>query len=235
MSHLPRYVLLAVIVACGSGQAIAQNVPGQLNTAHDAMLHENHQMDMMADMKFDATGMVMNSNATELPRDCAQLAGDYEFTVRVGTTYAENFPGMVFGMSEHELRVPPCSRVTVTLVNEDEIRHQWMLHGLPRYLYPQGMFHLEAAGGQSQTGTFIVPSDNQTYLVHCDMTQHMEKGLKGQLVVGSGSGDLWSIPGISRGFRQQQRVTLLGVSVVVSMAAMTFLVLAFLGKAGKHR
>jgi hypothetical protein len=29
------------------------------------------------------------------------------------------------------------------------------------------------------------------------MTQHMEKGMKAQLVVGRGSGDLWSIPGIS--------------------------------------
>jgi hypothetical protein len=77
-----------------------------------------------------------------------------------------------------------------------------MIHGLPRYLYPGGMFHLEAAGGHSQTGTFIVPSDNETYLVHCDMSQHMEKGMKAQLKVGKGSGDLWAIPGVSKGFIQ---------------------------------
>ena len=53
-----------------------------------------------------------------------------------------------------------------------------MVHGLPRYLYPGGMFHLEANGGDSQTGTFIVPSDARTYLVHCDLPQHMEKGMK---------------------------------------------------------
>ena len=29
------------------------------------------------------------------------------------------------------------------------------------------------------------------------MTQHMEKGMKAQLIIGSGSGDLWSIPGVS--------------------------------------
>ncbi len=29
------------------------------------------------------------------------------------------------------------------------------------------------------------------------MTQHMEKGMKAQLIVGSGSGNLWSIPGVS--------------------------------------
>ena len=184
-------------------------------------------------MKFDATGMVMNANSTELPRDCAQLVGDVEFTVRVGTAYASDYPGTVFGMSQHEYRVPPCSRVTITLINEDEVRHQWMLHGLPRYLYPQGMFHLEAAGGQSQTGSFIVPSDDQTYLAHCDMTQHMEMGMKGQLIAGSGSGNLWSIPGVSREFRQQQRISLLGVSVVISMAVMSFLVLVFLGTASR--
>ncbi|MCB1669572.1 MAG: multicopper oxidase domain-containing protein [Gammaproteobacteria bacterium] len=181
-------------------------------------------------MQFDAGGLVMNANESVLPRDCPELSGDYQFSVRVGRNYADAYPGTVFGMSQHEYRVPPCSRVTVTLINEDEVRHQWMLHGLPLYLYPQGMFHLEAAGGQSRTGTFIVPSEDRTYLVHCDMTQHMEKGMKGQLVVGSGSGDLWSVPGVSRQFRQSRQVTVLSVSLVVSMAAMSFLVLAFLGK-----
>ena len=77
-----------------------------------------------------------------------------------------------------------------------------MVHGLPRYLYPAGMFHLEAAGGETVTGTFIVPGDDRTYLVHCDMAQHMEKGMRAQLVVGSGSGDLWGVPGVSREFRR---------------------------------
>jgi plastocyanin len=181
-------------------------------------------------MQFDATGMVMNSNTTELPRDCPAISGDHQFTVTVGTAYADDFPGSVFGMSQHEYQVPPCSRVTVTLVNEDQVRHQWMLHGLPLYLYPQGMFHLEAAGGQSQTGSFIVPGGNQTYLVHCDMTQHMEKGMKGQLKVGAGGGDLWSIPGISGAFRRQGSATVLGVAIVLSMAVMSFLVMAFIRK-----
>jgi hypothetical protein len=74
------------------------------------------------------------------------------------------------------------------------------VHGLPKYLYPAGMFHIEASGGHSKTGTFIVPGDHQTYLIHCDMAQHMEKGMRGQLVVGKGSGDLWGVAGISNGF-----------------------------------
>jgi plastocyanin len=152
------------------------------------------------DMTFDATGMVMNANASELPRGCAALGRDYDFTVYAGVEFGGQYPGKIFGMSQHEYAVEPCARVTVTFINNDAVRHQWMVHGLPRYLYPQGMFHLEAAGGEQQSGTFIVPSDDRTYLVHCDMAQHMEKGMKGQLKVGAGSGDLWAVPGVSAEF-----------------------------------
>jgi hypothetical protein len=75
-----------------------------------------------------------------------------------------------------------------------------MVHGLPKYLYPAGMFHIEAMGGRSKTGTFIVPVEDKSYLVHCDMAQHMEKGLRGQLVVGNGDGDLWGVNGVSDQF-----------------------------------
>lgn len=147
-------------------------------------------------------GMVMNANADMLPRDCEGISNEHEFTVHAGAEYAAGFPGTTFGYSQREFLVEPCSRVTVTFVNDDAVRHQWMVHGLPRYLYPGGMFHLEANGGSSQTGSFIVPSDDRTYLVHCDLTQHMEKGMKAQLVVGRGSGDLWAIPGVSRAFNR---------------------------------
>ena len=158
---------------------------------------ESHDHHAGHRMQEDAGGMVMNANDSVLPRDCGGISRDYEFEVRAGAGHASAAPGTAFGYSRHEFRVEPCSRVTVTLVNEDEVRHQWMVHGLPRYLYPEGMFHIEAAGGRSRTGTFIVPSDHATYLVHCDIAQHMEKGMKGQLRVGRGSGDLPGIPGVS--------------------------------------
>ncbi len=153
-------------------------------------------------MSFDVQGMVMNTNRDRLPPGCPAVSRDHDFEVRAGTAYAKAFPGDVFGMSRHEFRVEPCSRVTFTFINEDAIRHQFMIHNLPRNLYPQGMFHLEAAGGATKTGTLIVPSGDKTYLVHCDIAQHMEQGMKGQLVAGSGSGDLSSIPGISARFRR---------------------------------
>ncbi|MBL4782003.1 MAG: hypothetical protein JKX92_07145 [Porticoccaceae bacterium] len=160
--------------------------------------HQHH----MPGMVMDATGMVMGGNSNQLPEDCKAISAEYEFTVLAGTAYAEPYAASTFGFDRHEWRVEPCSRITINFSNEDDVRHQWMLHGLPKYLYDRGMFHMEASGGFSQTGTFIVPSDNKTYLVHCDIAQHMEKGMKAQLIVGSGSGDLWSIPGVSADFQR---------------------------------
>lgn len=158
---------------------------------HHEFEHQHHMMDM------DADGMVMNENTDELPRDCPKLAGDVKITVRAGTKYAEKFPGTVFGYDQHQWNVEPCTRVTVTLINEDNIRHQWMMHMLPKYIYPQGMFHIEVSGPGRRTGTFIVPSTEKTYFVHCDIAQHTEKGMKAQLKVGSGDQDFPSIPGIT--------------------------------------
>ena len=150
-------------------------------------------------MLVTADGMVMNANEDVLPRGCNAISRDYEFHIDGGRSQASQ-PGTIFGFSRHALEVEPCSRVTVTFTNRDTIRHQWMVHGLPRYLYPGGMFHLEANGGKSMTGTFILPPEDATYLVHCDMAQHMEKGMKGQLKVGAGSGDLWGVAGTSGAF-----------------------------------
>lgn len=166
-----------------------------LATAQDNEGHSGHH-----DMMLDAAGVVMNQNRDMLPRGCDAISVDHEFTIRAGRKYADDTPGMIFGMSEHEIRVDPCSRITVTFVNEDEVRHQWMVHGLPKYLYPAGMFHIEAMGGHSKTGTFIVPGEAKNYLIHCDMAQHMEKGMRGQIVVGKGSGNLWGVRDVSDSF-----------------------------------
>ena len=148
-------------------------------------------------MTLDENGMVMNHNPDELPRDCDSISREYDLNVSAGTEYAKGHPGLIFAYDQNEFELEPCSLVHVSFTSEDEVRHQWMVHGLPRYLYPGGMFHLEAAGGATVRGSFIVPSDDRTYLIHCDITQHMEKGMKGQLKVGKGSGDLWAVPGIS--------------------------------------
>ena len=160
----------------------------------------DHSMHHLHEMTVQSSGVIMNENFDVLPRDCDSITHDYQFTIHGGTVYAESTPGMTFGMSHYEIRVEACSRIEITFVNDDEIRHQWMVHGLPKYLYPAGMFHIEAEGGQRKTGTFIVPSEHRNYLIHCDIAQHMEKGMRGQLVVGEGRGNLWSIIGRSDQF-----------------------------------
>jgi len=142
-------------------------------------------------------GMIMGQNFDELPSSCDSISEEIEITVRAGREYAAQFPGTVFAFDKQEWRVKPCSKITWHFVNEDEVRHQFMIHGLPRYLYPNGMFHLESTGPRTISGTFIVPASDETYLAHCDISQHMEKGMKAQLVVGNGSEDLPSIPGIT--------------------------------------
>lgn len=167
----------------------------QSHTAHSD--HTGHQTHQPHNMHMDASGMVMNENTEELPRGCPRVAGERHITVRAGKEFARNFRGTMFSYDEQQWSIAPCTRLTVTLINSDDIRHQWMLHGLPRYIYDQGMFTLEIAGKGQKTATFIVPPGRKTYLVHCDVPHHMEKGMKAQLKVDGGDGDLPSIPGVT--------------------------------------
>jgi hypothetical protein len=160
---------------------------------HDSMLMDHgdgHLMDM-------AGGMVMGQNTDTLPGGCDSISETKEITVHAGHKYAEKFPGRMFAFDIQEFNFKPCTKLTVHFVNEDNIRHQWMMHGLPKYLYPKGMFHLEASGPAKISGTLILPPGDKTYLVHCDIAQHMEKGMKAQIKVGKGDGDLPSIPGLT--------------------------------------
>lgn len=182
-----RRLLFLALAGLPFGQTGAQAPEAEDMMEHLHMEHMHHTMDM--------EGMVMHENKDQLPGGCTSISEEVKFTVRAGRRYARR--GQAFGFTPHEWQVSPCARVTVTLINEDQVRHQWMVHGLPKYIYPQGMFHIEANGGYSKTGTFIVPNGQKTYLVHCDLAQHMEKGMKGQLKVGGGDGDLPSIPGIT--------------------------------------
>ncbi len=160
---------------------------------HNKMLMDHgagHLMDM-------GGGMVMGQNTDTLPGGCDKISETKEITVHAGHKYAEKFPGRMFAFDTQEYQFKPCTKLTVNFINEDGIRHQWMMHGLPKYLYPKGMFHLEVSGPAKISGTLILPPGDKTYLVHCDIAQHMEKGMKAQLKVGAGSGDLPSIPGVT--------------------------------------
>lgn len=148
-------------------------------------------------MMMDSKGMVMNHNPDKLPKDCKEISEDREMTIRGGKKFAQGFAGKMFTYDKRDWQVPPCARVNVTFINEDDIRHQFMIHGLPGYMYPKGMFTIELYGKGQKSGSFIVPSRDYTYYIHCEVSQHTEKGMKAQLKVGKGSGDLESILGLT--------------------------------------
>lgn len=183
--------ILVIVLAVSVMPVTAQDAREYVD--HDEMLMDHgggHMMDF-------GGGMVMGQNADLLPQSCESIEDDIEITVHAGRKYAEKFPGRMFAFDKQEWKVRPCTRITWHFINEDNVRHQFMMHGLPKYIYKSGMFHLEVTGPGKISGTMIVPVNDQTYLVHCDISQHMEKGMKGQLVVGKGGTSLPSIPGLT--------------------------------------
>lgn len=160
-----------------------------LSPAHAAMNHSR----MMMDDKM----MIMNANPDKLPQDCPKISENVDITIRAGHKHALKFTGKMFAFDQQEWNVKPCAKINITFINDDQIRHQIMVHGLPGYLYPDGMVHLELYGEGQLQASFIVPSQKKTYLVHCELPQHAEKGMKAQLKVDGGDGDLPSISGIS--------------------------------------
>ncbi len=149
-------------------------------------------------MIMDEKGMIMNANTDRLPRDCPKISENVDITIHAGQKNALKFVGKMFAFDQQEWNVKPCAKINITFINDDQIRHQLMIHGLPGYLYPEGMFHLELYGEGQLQASLIMPSQKKTYLVHCELPQHMEKGMKAQLKVDGGDGDLPSIPGLTK-------------------------------------
>jgi hypothetical protein len=152
---------------------------------------------MNSRMMMDDKMMIMNANPDKLPSDCPKISENVDITIHAGHKHALKFTGKMFAFDQQEWAVKPCAKINITFINDDQIRHQLMIHGLPGYLYPDGMVHLELYGEGQLQASFIVPSQKKTYLVHCELPQHAEKGMKAQLKVDGGNGDLPSIPSIS--------------------------------------
>lgn len=161
----------------------------------------------LASHRMDMDSMVMNENPMTLPEGCPQIAGDKKITVRAGRKYAGKFPGLVFAYDQQSWEVAPCTRLTVRFINEDHIRHQFMVHGLPPKTYPEGMFTIEVSGPGEETAAFILPPYKKTYLVHCDIAQHTEHGMKAQIKVAGGDRDLASLPGLTKPIRPDRYPT----------------------------
>jgi len=139
---------------------------------------------MAMDMRMVENGTVINGNVDALPPGCDGIAGERSVRIHGGVEYADG--GEMFSFDRDRLELDRCTRVTVTFVNEDAVRHQWMLHGLPTEVYPMGMFNVEVDGPGSATGTFITHGEDVTLNTHCSLPQHEQKGMQMTVVVGEG-------------------------------------------------
>ncbi len=163
----------------------------------DAVAHETDGMMPMDRMRMTDSGMVMNENTDQRPPGCEAIRGNREVTIEAGKRFAQDRPEWTWTFDRPTIEAPPCTKLTVTFANHDDVRHQFMVHGLPVLSYAMGMFSIEVDGPGEMTGTFVTPSEEQTYRVHCGVPGHENHGMKMQLVVGSGSGNLSNVPGLS--------------------------------------
>ncbi len=136
---------------------------------------------------------VVNENTDNLPPGCDSISEELEFTVRGGKDFASDMPGVVFTFDNRSFDLPACARVTVTFVNEDDVRHQFMPHGV----WPDGTFLIEVDGPGQDTGTFITSANPGSVMVHCGVSQHQQKGMKAQILVAGGTGNIPNIPGVA--------------------------------------
>jgi plastocyanin len=176
--------LAGLVAATGAVATLGGGAPSALQADDpEADDHDGHG-GMEMDVRMVENGTVVNENEDELPPGCEELAGEREVTVRGGVEHSA--AGEMFSFERDRLELDPCTAVTVTFVNEDEVRHQWMVHGLSRETYPMGMFNLEVHGPASVTGTFVTPAEDTTLHTHCSLPQHEQKGMAMGVVVGDG-------------------------------------------------
>jgi PGF-CTERM protein len=145
------------------------------------MHHGSGDMDGgMMDKQMVENGTVVNENTDTPPGECEEIRDERAITVEGGARFGE--AGEMFAFSEDSWELPPCTAVTVTFVNHDHIRHQWMVHGLPADTYPMGMFNIEVNGPGSVTGTFVTPAEGG-FDLHCSLPQHEQKGMHARIEI----------------------------------------------------
>lgn len=88
--------------------------------------------------------------------------------------------GEVFGFDLETLRVNRCQAVEITFVNEDDVRHAFMIDGL------SPGFMIELPGKGEKTASFIAPEEDVTLLLHCHVPGHDRAGMNGAVIVGQG-------------------------------------------------
>ncbi len=143
---------------------------------------------------------VFNENSEELPPGCEEVSGDADVTVSAASA-GYGYP--LFEYHPPSVEVDACERVTVTFESQTRVRHQWIVRGLPEDTYPDGYFGVEVDGATEESATFITPGEQVTLPVESSVGSQSESGLRGQVKVDGGDGDVDGIPGLTQhGWRE---------------------------------
>ncbi len=84
--------------------------------------------------------------------------------------------------------VPAGKEITLKLVNNGSVEHDWVLMSKPvtppaAQNSPDQLFATQANAGETKTVTFTAPSAPGEYEVICTIPGHLEAGMSGKLVV----------------------------------------------------
>jgi len=171
--------LAVALVAGAAGVALAHG--GAAVDGDGAAHHPTPDGDAEPETTVVENGSVVNADPDSLPPGCEDVRGERRLTVDAGREYAA--AGDAFGYDLDSVTAPACTRLVVTLVNHDDVRHQWVVDGLPTDTYPGGYVAIEAADRGRVTAAFVTPSEPGTYEGLSTLPQHEQAGMRLPLVV----------------------------------------------------
>jgi hypothetical protein len=172
--------VVAVLLAGFAGFAVAGSTP--VAVSDDAVAHHpTPEGDAEPETRLVQNGSTVNANADSLPPGCDAVRGERRLTIDAGREYAD--AGDAYGYDLDSVTVPACTRLVVTLVNHDDVRHQWVVDGLPTATYPGGYAGIEVAERGSVTAAIVTPSQPGTYEGLSTLPQHEQNGMRLPLVV----------------------------------------------------
>lgn len=173
-------VVVVAFVAGSAGLVLADGSAADVGDDGPAH-HPTPDGDADPETRLVENGSVVNANSDSLPPGCEAVRGERRLTVDAGREYAA--AGEAFGYDLDTVTAPACTRLVVTLVNHDDVRHQWVVDGLPTDTYPGGYVAIEVADRGSVTAAFVTPSQPGTYEGLSTLPQHEQHGMRLPLVV----------------------------------------------------
>lgn len=136
-----------------------------------------------------------NENSEAAPPGCEAVEGEDEVSV-AAVSGGAGYP--LYEYSPTVIETEACTRLSVTFESSTRVRHQFVVEGLPEEVYTDGYFGIEADSGAEETATFVTPAEDTTLAFESKVGKQPDSGLRGQIVVGEGNGDVDGVPGVTK-------------------------------------